>query len=75
MEAKKIFTDILHYIESSRLNFSLLRTPFSATISLKKSFVNNKQNESDDNLTSRCNLVEKVKELSAENTEMKNQGP
>ena len=62
MEAKKIFTDILLYIESSRLNFSLLRTPFSATISLKKSFVNNKQNESDDNLTSRSDLVEKVKE-------------
>ena len=39
MEADKIFKDVINYIENSRLNFSLSRTPFSASISLKRSFV------------------------------------
>ena len=39
MEAHQIFRDVLCYVEKSRLNFCLSKTPFSATISLKSSFI------------------------------------
>ena len=40
MEANQIFSRILHEIESSSLNYmNTRRTPFSASVSLKSSFV------------------------------------
>ena len=39
MEATQVFQNILQIIENSRLNYSLSKTPFSATISLKCSFI------------------------------------
>ena len=42
MLAKKIFDQIIQQVQSSNLNFQLHLSPFSATISLKKSFVRDK---------------------------------
>ena len=39
MEAKKMFNFLLKQIEKSELNYAISRTPFSASISLKSSFV------------------------------------
>ena len=39
MEASKVFCDIITKIENSRLNYRILKTPFSASISIKSSFV------------------------------------
>ena len=40
MDASKIFESVLNRVEESRLNYLLIRTPFSATISLKRSLSN-----------------------------------
>ena len=40
MAAEVMFRDVLNYIAKSRLNFSIYQTPFSAQLSLKKSFAN-----------------------------------
>ena len=71
MEANKIFNDILHYAENSRLNFSMSRTPFSATISLKRSFTDDKQSVYSKTQLSRSELETTVDKLSADNEEMK----
>ena len=42
MDASKAFKNILQQIESSNLNFKLEISPFSAVISLKKSFIRDK---------------------------------
>ena len=42
MLASKIFQQILDQVQSSNLNFQLLVSPFSAQISLKKSFITDK---------------------------------
>ena len=39
MEASKMFCDIITKIENSHLNYRILKTPFSANISIKSSFV------------------------------------
>ena len=39
MIASSVFQDVLTYIESSNLNFVIQRTPFSANISIKSSFL------------------------------------
>ena len=39
MEAHAVFQDVLRKIENSNLNYSLSKTPFSASISLKCSLV------------------------------------
>ena len=39
MIASSVFQDVLKYIESSNLNFVIQRTPFSANISIKSSFI------------------------------------
>ena len=39
MAGEKAFKDVLDYVTKSNLNFSILQTPFSAQLSLKKSFV------------------------------------
>ena len=38
MAAEVTFRDVLNYVANSRLNFSIYQTPFSAQLSLKKSF-------------------------------------
>ena len=49
MDAKKVFQTILRNIESCGLNYSLSKTPFSASISLKCSFIQRFQEVSQDN--------------------------
>ena len=71
MEANKIFNDILHYVENSRLNFSMSRTPFSATILLKRSFIDDKQSVYSITQLSRSELQITVDKLTADNEEMK----
>ena len=39
MDASQTFSSLLRNIESSNFNYSMSKTPFSATISLKSSFV------------------------------------
>ena len=39
MDANTIFKTVLHQIESSHLNYAITKTPFSASISLRSSFV------------------------------------
>ena len=45
MDANSVFKTILHLIEASQLNHSLSKTPFSASISLKSSFIKRFQGE------------------------------
>ena len=40
MEPNKTFKDVLKTIETSNLNYSMTKTPFSAIVSIKSSFVN-----------------------------------
>ena len=42
MAACKMFENVLEQVKSSNLNFHLQQSPFSALISLKKSFVKDK---------------------------------
>ena len=42
MHAKIVFDKILEQIQASNLNFQLRLSPFSASISLKKSFIRDK---------------------------------
>ena len=39
MDASSIFNELLHKIENSKLNYIISKTPFSAKISIKKSFI------------------------------------
>ena len=45
MAPDQAFQDVLSYVEKSRLNFSIYRTPFSAQLSLKKSFAKHFQED------------------------------
>ena len=40
MAAEKVFKNVLNHVANSKLNFSIYQTPFSAQLSLKKSFAN-----------------------------------
>ena len=81
MEATKVFQSILGSIESSNLNYSLSKTPFSASISLKCSFINRYQYQEVPQVTNydiTKNLTAKssdqddtVKRLTAENVELR----
>ena len=46
MNAKQIFNNILHQVETSELNYAVSKTPFSATISLKCSLAKVYKNSS-----------------------------
>jgi septal ring factor EnvC (AmiA/AmiB activator) len=50
MAGEKAFKDVLDYVIKSNLNFSILQTPFSAQLSLKKSFVKKYVESSDGKL-------------------------
>ena len=39
MDASIIFNELIHKIEKSKLNYIISKTPFSAQISIKRSFV------------------------------------
>ena len=39
MDASRIFNDLLNQIEKSKLNYVINKTPFTANISIKKSFI------------------------------------
>ena len=41
MAGENAFQEVLHLVAKSKLNFSILQTPFSAQLSLKKSFAKN----------------------------------
>ena len=78
MEATKVFQGILGSIESSNLNYSLSKTPFSASISLKCSFIKRYQEESQvtnnditKSLSGRSDQDDAVKKLEAENIELR----
>jgi hypothetical protein len=78
MDANKIFSNLLSMVETSHLNYSMNRTPFSATISLKSSFVKYfeeehqiKRHENLEFLPSEEVHFVKMKELEAENCELK----
>ena len=46
MDANQTCEDILKYIKLSNLNFNIVESPFSATITLKKTFIENKDGTS-----------------------------
>ena len=54
MAANQTFTNLIRSIEASELNYRMTKTPFSATISVKSSFV--KRHDED----SRCPEIEAV---------------
>ena len=60
MAASKIFTNLIRNIESSELNYTMTKTPFSAIISLRSSFVKRHGEEE------RCPEVETVKHSPSE---------
>ena len=39
MDPVTVFNDVLRYVETSKLNFIMNKTPFSATISIKSTFI------------------------------------
>ena len=39
MEASRVFNDLIYKIENSQLNYKINKTPFSASVSIKSSFV------------------------------------
>ena len=66
MAGEKVFQNVLDYIARSKLNFSIYQTPYSAQLSLKKSFRKNfkeysepKVKESEETF----NFIDKTKEL------------
>ena len=81
MDASKKFASILRDIESSQLNFYIAKTPFSATISLKSSFVKrftteNAKDEAKDNNSevmkkTDIKLEDRVKEVDLENASLR----
>ena len=46
MDANQTCDTILKYIKDSNLNFSIVESPFSATITIKKTFIKNKDGTS-----------------------------
>ena len=70
MANEKAFNDVLNFVAKSGLNFSIWQTPFSAQLSLKKSFVRkmNVYNEPEEPEEIET-LLEKIKELENELSE------
>ena len=70
MAGEKVFQNVLEYIARSNLNFSLYQTPYSAQLSLKKSFRKNfqkysepKVDETFEEIEETFHVKEKTKEL------------
>jgi predicted RNase H-like nuclease (RuvC/YqgF family) len=51
MAGEKVFQDVLNFVAKSKLNFSIMQTPFSAQLSLKKSFAKNIHKDNSDQST------------------------
>ena len=64
MDATEVFKAILQSIESSSLNYSLSKTPFSANISLKFSFIKRYQKSTPN--TNFFNIIESLDSKSAD---------
>ena len=82
MNANQVFTNILQGIENSNLDYFMSKTPFSATISLKSSFVKKfkeavkiEEKEFFESLSRKCVKQEEndMKEIIAENLLLKAQ--
>ena len=78
MDANKIFKDVLEVIENSSLNHSIYKTPFTATILLKSSFVkyfsdNSQSDHEAKNINRKDIITEETRILKNENIEMKAQ--
>ena len=70
MAGEKVFQNVLEYIARSNLNFSIYQTPYSAQLSLKKSFRKNfqkysepKVDETFEEIEETFHVKEKTKEL------------
>ena len=71
MDAAQTFMQVLRGIEDSKLNYSMSRTPFSATISLKCSFLKRFVNTSKNSDGIELQADEKAKEVMCEKDEIK----
>ena len=77
MAAEKAFQEVLDYVSKSRLNFSIFQTPFSAQLSLKKSFAKHFQNDDqyeakeDLELVPKKDLEVKIKRVEMENAALR----
>ena len=70
MDANLVFKTILQQVEASQLNYSLSKTPFSATISLKSSFIKRFKGEPINYELVDANRTD-VEKLKSENSELK----
>ena len=75
MDASQVFNTLIRRIEDSQLNYSMSRTPFSATISLKCSFLNRFSVASQIVILPRTDfqLEQNVKEAEAEKMKLQNE--
>ena len=81
MDANQIFNSLINQIENSKLNYSVTKTPFSATISLKcsfiKRFINSATNEENIKLETTFNAKKDdesgiaIEQLREENNKLK----
>ena len=73
MDARKVYDDVINFVEKSCLNYSILRTPFSAKISIKSSFIKRFNDVPDSDLNVAVNREEETisKKLLEENAELK----
>ena len=76
MAGEKVFQDVLNYVSKSNLNFSIFLTPFSAQLSLKKSFRRNYHSQSEHKVNEESESVKlmmenKLTAMNLENLELK----
>ena len=74
MEPNKTFNDVLKTIETSNLNYSMTKTPFSARVSIKSSFVNRfveVPQFANNKTIEKEKESEEIKQLKAENLKLK----
>ena len=71
MDANTIFNNIMLQIESSNLNYSITKTPFSASISIKASFVKRFQNCEERQVQGMTQMIKKELQSEKKNEELK----
>jgi hypothetical protein len=72
LAGEKVFQDVLNYVSKSNLNFSIFLTPFSAQLSLKKSFRRNCHGQSELKVNEAFQESDETKSLKLEKIEMEN---
>ena len=72
MAGEKVFQDVLNYVSKSNLNFSIFLTPFSAQLSLKKSFRRNLHGQSEHKVNEAFQESDETESLKLEKLEMEN---